>query len=345
MIWKQMSLLLTAAFLIAPQALAQQRPQAPGQPVRAAPRAASRPAPPAAPSAGEEATEESQTVLPIKIQGKTPEAFNIDEEIAKPPFKFEEGKGRDPFQTPLTQKQVETAAAGGGAPRGGRAKAPVEPVKPIEIDEQRKLMEDLEALQARIEGFLVLEPVDEKAILRLDDEMSRKLSAAEKQIGDTDLRMKLTRLRRARGTIMPRLTEIKQKNFTVAVEEKAGVVDRFYEAHQYKEAAKEAKDLVGFVEKNKEVTTADPTVASKVSAIVARAVATGRKAEIREEFEGKAFVVTGINWSPQGASAIINGKIDAAVSEVVEGVKLVKITDDGVEVEYKGERFAKPFVN
>ena len=343
---KQIAVLLTAVFLIAPQALSQQK-RAPAKPAKTgspAP-AATRPfAASTAPAEEEPGTEEPQTVLPIKVKGQAPEEFNVDLEIVKPPFKYQEGVGRDPFQTPLTQLQAKTAGPGGRAP-AGQAKAPVEPTKVVDVDTQRKLLEELQVLQTKIENFLAMKPVDEKMILRLDDEMSRKLATAEKSVADKALRAELGKLQRARAVFGTRLAEIKQRNFTAAVEGQAASVDQLYEAHQYKEAAKEAKDLIAFVDKNKELMAADPALASKMANIVSHVTAMARRAEIHEEFDKKVFVVTGINWSPKGGSAIINGKADVTVDSVVEGVKIVKITENGLVVEYRGELFEKPFVD
>jgi len=304
--------------------------------------------------ASEEKIVAPEEVLKIQARHKAVGEFDIDRELAKKPFIYEKGVGRDPFKTPLTEKVLRTKAAPGkGAKSAGKPtltpaqqrdkQRRLQAAREKELAQQKALLDELQSTKEQIEAQLDAPVVDEKAVIKLNEEFGRKLDAAQSKISDPNLRRRFLGLVRDHQSIRPRLVKILLKHFAGQIREKAAALAKDFELEDYPRVVARAKEIAEYVNKQQDLLAADPDVAVEVLETMSRVATLGRKAAVRMEFAKKTFVVTGINWSPERSMAILNGTIDVTIGTVVDDARVVKITKDSVVLDYKGELFEKPF--
>ena len=295
-----------------------------------------------------------EKVLKIRPRRGEIEKFDIDRELTKKAFIYKKGIGRDPLKTPLTERALRTKAAPGKGAKSvaGQKLTPaqlrdkqkfVKAAQEEELAQQNAMLIELQSIKEGIESQLKSPSVDEKAVLKLNEEFGRKLEAAQAKVTDPELRRRFRRLVLEHQNIRPRLIKILLKHFAGQIREKAAAVTRDFELEDYPRVVARAKEIAEYVDKNNDLLAADPDVAAEVLKTMSRIATLGRKAAVRMEFAKKTFVVTGINWSPNMAMAILNGTIDVSVGTVVDDVHVAKITPNSVVLDYKGELFEKPF--
>jgi len=247
--------------------------------------------------------------------------FDIMEELKKPPFKFEREKygkkRRDPFENPLTRLYPEGVPPGVKVPSWTKR-------------DQRRALKEAESLYKQIRAFADAKQWSEAV------RTNRKLQEILSRPFSVDFADEVESLRQRSSNLSKQMVLAERR---VLYEDALEIVTRMnadFHDKRYEEARTAFVQLQNLFP-GKEF----PSDMPLARALYERAEHIVRRSKVRQELESKLLHISGIIWTPETQTAIVNDMEVEPGDRLPEGVIVKEITPATVVFQLGAETYAK----